>query len=566
MWLTPIHKTNSIVSDEIWAVNIAWRAVNTVTNTVGAVINRTSNAISKLFSWAGKVLKNGLVAWWLAAAAITFPVSAPAIYGALATGKLIKNKAEGKGRWESLGNAITRPLWADTVAKYTDFGKVGEGIKDMTIWAGSEIAKWAGELITVPLIGAKFDDTHSSTGSPSDENSISPHNPSTTSTEHTTTEQSSSKSSTSKAEHHTDTVAAASWWAVAWAAATHAIDSTKAEKEAKKAAEKAERESKEAEKKAEADKKKEEEKTAKEDIAKTVDELNKQQKTFASKIDTAVKKVEELTSAEKMRDKIDQYDKQIKIVQEDIIDKIDIEKRKNLTTPRWIITLDTIWTLPDDRPLDPTTSWSIDEKDQYDFIKNLVNSIVPIIENGISREETENLPTTKVKKDRYSSNREEGFEELIRIKKKVNKTPMEALKKEDIRNLKLYIWSDQNDEWIIERSFSGDIKTINQNKKNSIDAKPEHIEKQQNKLVEALNKMKTDSGKAVSSIASSSRLWGKKLNKDNASDALEQLADAMNIVTEQASAGEKRIDMTKPIAGISDSYQSLLSSIQSLTS
>jgi hypothetical protein len=40
----------------------------------------------------------------------------------------------------------------------------------------------------------------------------------------------------------------------------------------------------------------------------------------------------------------------------------------------------------------------------------------------------------------------------------------------------------------------------------------------------------------------------------------------MNTVTEQASAGEKRIDMTKPIAGISDSYQSLLSSIQSLTS
>lgn len=557
MWFTPIHKTNSIVSDEIWAVNITWRAVNTVTNTVGAVINRTSNAISKLFWGAWKILKNGLVAWWLAAAAITFPVSAPAIYGALATGKLIKNKAEGKGRWESLGNAITRPLWADTVAKYTDFGKVGEGIKDMTIWAGSEIAKWAGELITVPLIGAKFDDTHSSTGSLSDENSTSPHNPSTTSTEHTTTEQSSSKSSASKAEHHTDTVAAAAWWAVAWAATAHAVDSAKAEKEAKKNSEKAE-------KMAEAEKKKEEEKTAKEATAKTVDELNKQQKTFASKIDGAIKKVKDLSDAEKVAEKQEKFDEQNKFLQEQILDKIP-GKKTGVFGGKTFADFTTAMAAS---PAEMTPTSHIDE---YGYLKDFIIDFKNDIANKL--DDNDDLPNLWDSTSRKFETREwkkasSSIGDTIDFINDIHRrlVAWQPLKKAHIENLFYYLWHSATEDGALQGHIEWTIKDITKLKKERINVEPKHIEKQQDKLVDALNKMKTESWKAVSSIASSSRLWGKKLNKDNASDALEQLADAMNTVTEQASAGEKRIDMTKPIAGISDSYQSLLSSIQSLTS
>jgi hypothetical protein len=539
MWLTPIHKTASVVSNEIGAVNIASRTINTVTSTVWAVINRTSNAISNVFWGAWKILKNGLVAWWIAAAALTFPISAPAIYGALATGKFVKNKVEGKGRWESIGNAITRPLWADTVAKYTDFAKVGEWIKDMTIWAGWEVVKWAAELVTVPLIWAKFDESSNSwqvsqaVDSPSTTESPAP--------------SSSTPPSIPEQPKKQDTPIPTP------------IPSNPEKPKTQKEID-AER------KKEEEKQRKEEEKQKKEEIEKTVDEINKQQKTFSNKIDTAIKKVKELSDAEKAWESQERFDEQNKFLQEKILDKIPNKKTA-------IYSGKTFW----DFVALFSASWipgeinNISHPDEYNYIKDFIMDFKNDIINKI--DDNDDLPNIwdniqrkfeNISWKRVSS----SISDIVDISNDIHRklSAWQPLRKTHIENIFYILWHSSTEDGALQWHIEGSIKDITRSKKEKIKVDPRHIEKQQDKLVDTLNKMKTESSKAVGSIVTSSRLWGKKLNKDNASDALEQLADAMNSVTEQASAGEKRIDMTKPIAGISDAYQTLLSSIQTITS
>lgn len=540
MWLTPIHKTNSIVSDEIWAVNIAWRAVNTVTNTVGAVINRTSNAISKLFSWAGKVLKNGLVAWWLAAAAITFPVSAPAIYGALATGKLIKNKAEGKGRWESLGNAITRPLWADTVAKYTDFGKVGEGIKDMTIWAGSEIVKWAGELITVPLIGAKFDDTHSSTGSSEDLQVSEPSSPNNGST----STPSPDNKAPEQAEKQNNTTPIPVPVPNGWGGENP--EKPKSQKEL-------DEEKKKAEKKEQTEKNKA-----------GITKIEEAKKNLKKEIESTIEKVKWEKIANLMKKEEEKFNKSITTI-EGFETKFNTIKATAWLT--WTISPDYSSFLTWINALRTGTNLS-NTTPEYAYLKFLFEDPtngINTINNGIMKDKI-NKNYFDTEKDFYWNwdykSMKDIFSFLGAIQTSLSNN--REISHKDIMKLKEVLWSSPTDHGFQWEFFTRLKSNIDQTKEKKAPLSENDAKEQIKDITSSLSDLSKDVDKATNMIVAGGFLSSKKIDPKNVSDASSLVEKWMKNTINEIS-GDDKYDYSSHFSNLNKAYQKYQETISSFS-
>ncbi len=528
-----------------------WQSIpNTFHRTAGNLYDGVAGENGTLtWSWLKNVTK---AAWWILSA-VNFWITVPA----LALAGVLKwtyNVATGSG-WFIEG--VVQPTkWAVNTT-LEGFSWTKNGIVQWVKWSAKAVAG----VVTAPADIA-FWRTRNSTALQPDYNKWVSYTQ--TATDGNTYNYSTPDTNKTQTSWWVSPSVAGAWWAVAWAAA--AANSAKTEKEAKQAQEKADKEIKDTEKKDQAEKKKEEEKANKEETAKTVDELHKQQKSFASKIDWAIKKVQDLSDAEKVAEKQEKFDEQNKFLQEQILDKIPSKKT---WTYAWKTFADFAAALPltsVPNEINNTTT----NVDEYNYLKDFITEFKTDISNKL--DDNDDLPNLWDNTSRRFETREwkkisssisDTVEFINDIHRKL--TSWQPLKKAHIEHLFYYLWHSTTEDGALQWHIEWTIKDITRLKKERINVEPKHIEKQQEKLIDALNKMKTESWKAVSSIASSSRLWGKKVNKDNASDALEQLADAMNTITEQASAGEKRIDMTKPITGINEWYQSLFSSISSLT-